>query len=339
MNKTIYEDIGTFVKVFPFSDDLQDSVFLITGTTGLIGSLLVHCLLALHKNIHIIAPVRNKNKAQNILGDSPYVTVIECDLLKFDYSSLGNVDYIIHCAAPTQSKFYTENAVETINTIYRVSDLLLKYAMQTGIRSFVFLSSLEVYGSELNNDIVVEDKQGYWNPLDIRSSYPLAKRVVENLCCAYSHEYKVPVKIARLTQTTGAGISTEDNRVIVQFTRLAAEGKDILLHTSGDSARPYCYTIDAITAILYILLKGENGEAYNVANEDTYISAKDLAEYVRDHFNSQINILIKLDNYTSYAPPSKLRLSAKKLCALGWRPLYDLQSIFDRLMKYLKEEA
>lgn len=133
---------------------------------------------------------------------------------------------------------------------------------------------MEVYGSIGKMDSVIEDIQGFWSITDVRSCYPIAKRMAEHLCFLFSKEYGVPVKIARLTQTTGAGIALDDNRIIAQFARKAVKSEDIILHTLGKSARPYCYTTDAISAIIYILLKGENGEPYNVANPDTYVSAR-----------------------------------------------------------------
>ena len=151
----------------------------------------------------------------------------------------------------------------------------MEFSRKSEVKSFVYLSSLEVYGTITDDSILVtEDIQGYLEPMAVRSSYPMAKRATENLCCLYASEYGVNVKVARLTQTTGAGVSNDDNRVIVQFCRLAVQDKDIILHSSGNAARPYCYTMDAISAILYILLNGNNGQAYNVANEDSYISAK-----------------------------------------------------------------
>ena len=126
--------------------------------------------------------------------------------------------------------------------------------------------------------------------------------------------------------------------MIAQFSRLAAEGYDIILHTTGEAARPYCYTTDAVSAILYILLRGEIGEAYNVANEKTYISARGMAEYLKEHFNPAINVRVELDNNMGYAPVTKLCLSAKKLMALGWQPRYGLKEMFERLINYLKIE-
>ena len=340
MNRVLAEDISSFVSNFALKDKLTNSRFIITGATGLIGSSLIRCLIALNRNIRIIAPVRNIKKARAIFPENPTnVDFIECDLNKFDYNRLGNVDFVIHCAAPTASKFFVDHAVETIDTIYTAIKVLLDYTKNHNVRSFVYLSSLEVYGTILDDSKpITEDVQGYLSPLSVRSSYPIAKRAVENLCVSYSKEYNVPVKIARLTQTTGAGISKDDNRIIAQFARLVANGEDIVLHTTGESSRPYCYTIDSVAAILFILLKGANGEAYNVANEDTYISAKGMADFLKENFNREIQVKVELGAYFCYAPPTKLRLSSTKLNSLGWTPKYDLKRIFARLIEYLTSE-
>lgn len=339
MNIIQENDIKGFAKCFALAEGLSDSKFLITGATGLIGSNLIHCLLELNKGIKIVAPVRNLDKAIEMFSSNEQddICFIECDIVKYDYTKLSGIDYIVHCAAPTASKFFVEHPVETFDIIYSGTKVLLDYAKENTVKSFVYLSSLEIYG-EVHDDssLISEDFQGYLDPLSVRSSYPMAKRAVENLCCLYSSEYGIPVKIARLTQTTGAGIAKDDNRVIAQFSRLAAMNQDIVLHTTGDAARPYCYITDAISAILYILLKGKSGEAYNVANEETYISARGMAEYLRDNLNPSIKVRIELNDNMGYAPATKLPLSTKKLQSLGWLPNVDKKDIFKRLIEYIQ---
>lgn len=338
MNRVLVEDIKDFVSSFVLAEELHNASFLVTGGTGLIGSLLIRCLLALNKNIHVIAPVRNRVKAETLYTEyASNVKILECDLLTFDYDTVGDVDYIVHCAAPTASRFFVNHAVETFHCIVQGTTILLEYAKKHKVKSFVYLSSLEVYGNVKNDsEVITEEQQGYLNPMSLRSSYPMAKRAAETLCHLYAKEFHVPVKIARLTQTTGAGIARDDNRVIAQFARLTAEGKDIVLHTTGESARPYCYTMDAISAILYILLRGADGEAYNVANEETYISAMGMAHFLREEFCPQLDVRVELNDNMGYAPPTKLRLGTDKLQALGWRPQYGLRRIFNQLIEYLK---
>lgn len=338
MNKIQEKDIRDFVRTFAMSEDVKETSFLITGATGLIGSTLIHCLLALGNGIKVVAPLRNEQKARRMFSEleQEHIRFIECDIVKYDYTQLDGIDYIIHCAAPTASKFFVDHPVETFDVICNGTKVLLDYAKERNIKGFVYLSSLEVYG-EIHDDTkpITEDIQGYLNPLSVRSSYPMAKRAVENLCCLYSAQFGVPAKIARLTQTTGAGIAKDDNRVIAQFTRLAAMGQDIVLHTTGEAARPYCYTTDAVSAILYIMLKGRSGDAYNVANADTYISARGMAEYLREELNPKISVRIELNDNMGYAPATKLPLSTKKLQSLGWTPQVGKKEIFTRLTDYL----
>ena len=338
MNSIQQQDIEAFVQSFTLKDELRDCKFLITGATGLIGSSLVHCLLAIDRNVRIVAPVRNKEKAEQLFKDNlGQLELIECPLTTYNENIIGKVDYIVHCAAPTASRFFVEKPVETFDFILNSSQALLEYARKNPVKSFVYLSSLEVYGEILDDsEMINEQVQGYLDPMSVRSSYPMAKRAVENLCCLYAAEYGVPAKVARLTQTTGAGISRDDNRVIAQFARLVAQGQDIVLHTTGESARPYCYLMDCISAILFILLKGNPGESYNVANEETYISARGMAEYLKQHFNPAIQIRVELNGSMGYAPATKQRLSALKLRNLGWEPEYPLHRIFERLIAYLK---
>lgn len=340
MNKIQREDIQDFVSSFPLRELLYNRTILITGATGLIGSSLVHCLLALDCKIKVVAPIRDLKKAVRIFSQNELenIRLIECDIVSYNYDALCDIDYIVHCAAPTASKYFIEHPVETFDVIYSGTKVLLNYARKRQIKGFVYLSSLEVYG-EIYDDSkpVCEDSQGYLDIMAVRSSYPMAKRAAENLCCLYAAEYGVPVMVARLTQTTGAGIALDDNRVIAQFARLATYGNDIVLHTTGESARPYCYTTDTVSAILYILFKGQKGNVYNVANENTYISARDMAEFVRVNFNPSIKVRVELKNDMGYAPVTKLNLSTEKLKGLGWLPRYGLYEMFDRLIKSLSE--
>lgn len=335
MNTIQKLDIEDFVQDFALTDSLNSAKFLITGATGLIGSTLVRCLLALNKDIQITCPIRNLKKVKAIYGEEvETIRFIECDLLTY-LNKLTEEDgfkYIIHCASPTSGKYMTEHPVDTYMLAIDSTRAILEYArkVQTDI---VYVSSLEYYGQNFDDTMITENMQGFVNSTDSRSSYPLGKRAAEYLCVAYAKQFDVNVKVARLTQTFGAGVSADDNRVFAQFARSVIEGKNIVMHTKGESAKPYCYTIDCVSAILYILLKGEKGEAYNVANQETYISIKDMANFLCTHFNPQLKVIIEEHPEMGYAPVTKLNLSTEKLKSLGWLPRYGLYEMFDRLIK------
>ena len=340
MNKVQLQDVQEFVRSFSLSDELHGSSFLITGATGLIGSVLVKCLLALEKDIKITVPVRSINKTQSIYGnDIKRLEVVQVTSLgDWALNQEQSFNYIVHCASPTSGKYMEEHPVETFDIAYEVTYNLLQSARKISAKGVVFVSSLEYYGQIFDDRLINESEQGYIDPLSTRSSYPMGKRAGEYLCFAFAKEYGVPAKVARLTQTFGAGISKDDNRVFAQFARSIINGNDIVLHTTGESAKPYCYTTDAVSAILYILLRGEDGSTYNVANEDTYISIKELADYLRTNFNQDVNVRIELNESMGYAPVTRLRLSSQKLMALGWQPRYGLKEMFERLIKSMNYE-
>lgn len=340
MNKIQEIDIKEFAQTFPLSADLADARFMITGATGLIGSTLVRCLLALDNGVRITIPVRNRAKAVVMYGsDASRLNIVECDLMEYCTSLNEEFDYIIHCASPTAGSYMNEHPVETYELAVETTRALLQYARKHPVKGMVYVSSLEYYGQNFDDHIITEDFQGYVDATSARSSYPMGKRAAEYLCFAYSQEYGVPAKVARLTQTFGAGVAAEDNRVFAQFARSVMAGTDIVLHTTGESAKPYCYTTDCASAILTILLKGSNGEAYNVANQDTYINIRSMAEFLRDNFNPTIKVVVEEHPEMGYAPVTKLHLSSEKLMALGWKPQYDLKEMFRRLMESMKEDG
>ena len=341
-NHILTEDVQQFAEQFELWEHLRSKSFLITGATGLIGSVMVKCLLAVNKKrdlgIKVIAVVRSLEKAQKVFDDEySQVRFYQMELSDINMESIpDNIDYIVHLASPTASKFFVEYPVETLRTAVEGTTAVMEYAKDLKVKSVVYASSLETYGSNHTDDWLNENFQGYVNPMEVRSSYNIGKRTCECLCHAYAKEYGVNVMIARMTQTFGAGVEYNDGRVFAQFARKVIEEQDIELHTSGETCRMYCYTTDAVSAMLYLLLKGEKGEAYNIANQDSYISIRDMANLVRDGFNPNIDVVITPKENQGYAPDTMLRLDTSKIEGLGWKPAYGLKEMFGRLINSLQ---
>lgn len=343
MNKKILEeDIQDFVDRCNYCEHLRSKKIVITGATGLIGSLLTKCLIALNEKyqlgMSIFCVVRNKEKAQKMI---PLNAVFICTVSDFEVLESrimgGRVDYIIHTAAPTSSSFFTSNPVETFESIVGLTQQALDKSRDLHASSIVYLSSLEAYGAIYDDtNPLTEDEQGYVNPLNVRSCYPMGKRAAECLCYSYFKEYNVPVKIARLAQTFGAGVSIDDKRVFAYIAKSAIVGNDVILSTTGESKKDYCYTIDAVDALLRILLDGEDGEVYNVANPETYISVKDLSTFVIGKFSPTNKVVCECKDVDKYPPISKVRMATSKLMTLGWKPYYDLEKMFNRLIQWYK---
>ena len=338
---TLQEDLEYIANYNLPYDQLKGGTVLVTGATGLIGVLLVQALLAIG-NINIIALVRNEEKAKAIYGNSTvkhlkfYVADIVNEI-KIDSS----VDFIFHCAAVTTSKTMVEKPVETILTSVEGTKNVLEFARIKKCKSVVYVSSMEVYGTFAESREIKENDLGYIDHLKIRSNYPECKRLCENMCMAYHAEYEVPVKIARLAQTFGAGILPGENRVFAQFARSAIKGEDIILHTKGLSEGNYCYTRDCIMGLLTILLKGIDAEAYNICNQATHTTIADMAHMVAERIAyGKIKVIFDIpkDNTFGYAEDTKMRLNSDKLQALGWKPEVGLEEAYRRMIEEMRSE-
>lgn len=343
-NKVMQEDLELIVDSSFSAEALRGKTVFITGATGLIGSQMVFLLACYNRKkqmgIKIIAMVRSLEKAAKIfsgLKERQDVEFYAGDVNeKITYEK--HVDYIIHGASATSSSYFVSHPVETIETAINGTANILKFAAANSVEGMIYLSSLEVYGVPHKTDGTIgESDYGYIDPISVRSSYSEGKRMVECMCAAYVKEYEVPVKIARLSQTFGPGVEHNDGRVFAEFARCAIENKDIVLHTQGNTVRSYCYTKDALSAILYILLEGNVGEAYNVTNMDTAISIREMAELVcKTVGNGEIKTIIDIPEDVSsfgYNPEMVIRLDSKKLQELGWRATVGLEEMYSRMIK------
>lgn len=329
-------------------NQLKESTLLITGATGLIGSACVRALLernrACDANMRIKALVREPGKAAVALEG--YDAADGLELVIGDIKTVGASecasDYIIHAACPTASRFFISHPVETIDTIVAGTSRLLSIAHELDVKSFVYVSSMEVYGegrAEAGLDSLLDEHDsGSSDLMSVRSCYPEGKRMAEQYCVAYAKEYELPVKVARLSQTIGPGISKDDKRIFAMIARNVSEGEDVVLHTSGESTRMYVYIADAIRALLLLLTKGQPGHAYNIANPETYSSVRGMAEKIAaECAHSPMSVRLDIDPNAPFPPTHHLPLSVDAIAQLGWYPKVGLTDMYRNLMDYMLE--
>ena len=343
-NEVLRADLTELINSHCPIRELAGTTVLVTGATGLIGSQVVKAMACVNKeqnaDIQILALCRDPKKFEQVfdgLLDMENLNAYYCDI-NSEITYQGTIDYIIHGASPTSSQYFVQYPVETILTALNGTQNVLNLARKKEIKGRVYLSSLEVYGvPNTPNGIVTESQFGSIDPMNVRSSYSEGKRMAECLCASYAEEYGVPVKVARLSQTFGAGVDYQDGRVFAEFLRCAMEKKNIILHTEGKTLRTYCYTKDAVSALFYILLRGKTAEAYNVTNRDTAITIRDMAQYVCDIFpESGISVEFDMpENLESfgYNPEMVIQLDTSKIEKLGWKATVDLKEMFLRMAK------
>lgn len=343
-NPVFQEDMAAILNnsIVPW-DELRERTVFITGATGLIGYTLASALLQFNLerggNIRVITLVRDRKKAEEKFADwltaSDQPVFLE-GTVESEPEVPGAVDYIVHCACPTGSAYFAEHPAETIETIYSGTKFVLELARKKAVRGIVFLSSMEVYGEIKTRRKLSEADLGYIDLASPRSSYPEGKRLAENLCCAYAKEYGTPVTVARLAQTFGPGVEQSDGRVFAYMARCALAGENIRLNTDGSKENMYLYTMDAVSAILLLLIKGERGAAYNTASETTYCSVKEMAELVVEtlgRHDVEVEVNVGQNDTGKYPPNSFCRLDVSKLRELGWNAHTDLAEMYRRMAK------
>lgn len=325
---------------------LRNKSILITGCTGLIGSLLIRLIAYANDRYELsaraIGVCRNPKKANAQmpeLSNRKDVLFIPCDLTKDPIPNSGRVDFIVHAAAITASRLMVEKPVDVIMTSVLGTQSALNFALSNNAK-LVYLSSMEVYGIMENSTIADENTLGYINPLIIRSCYPESKRLCENLCISYAAQYKLEICIARLAATTGIGIPDNDTRALTQFVKTALYGNDIALETDGKSELNCVYTTDAIRALMAILQSGITCEAYNIANPNMHMSVIELAQRVALIVaNNEVSVLTETSSDISkYAPETHLTMDVQKIEALGWTPKVDTDAALLRIADWVSSE-
>ena len=165
-----------------------------------------------------------------------------------------------------------------------------------------------------------EDCSGYVDCTTLRACYPSAKRASESLCIAYAHQYGIDVRIARPCHIYGPNFSNSDKRVYAQFIRNVLADEDIVMKSTGNQYRSWCYVVDCVSALMYILLKGKNNEAYNIADEDSNITIKELAEIIAKIAGKKVILKIPSDfEKAGFNVVTKSLFSVSKLSELGWK--------------------
>jgi len=345
-NEYYFNDVYRIATLdFPWGN-LSNRSIMLSGATGLIGSFLIDVILEKNQqeglNCTVYALGRSEEKARKRFSkycDDHHFVFIPYDVKEpLVYSEGRTFDYIIHLASNTHPMLYATDPIGTITTNIIGLQNLLEFAVKHNTTRFVFASSNEIYGENRGDtELFDEEYCGYINCNTLRAGYPESKRCGEALCQAYIAQKNLDVVIARITRSYGPTMQMSDTKAISQFIKKGIAGEDIVLKSAGTQYYSYTYVADAVSGLLWIMLAGEKGEAYNIADERSDIMLKDLAQMIAE-INGR-KVVFEIPDATEaagYSKATKARLDGSKLRKLGWEPRYDIKTGLERTIQILK---
>lgn len=345
-NPLFQEDIAYVAALDIPWEKLQDKSMLISGATGLLGSFLVDVIMKRNEdygmNCKIYALGRNKDKAKERFTDfldNKWLQFVQYDINEpLRDNDFAAIDYAVHLASNTHPVAYATDPIGTITTNIIGIKNMLDFCTKHRVSRIAFASSNEIYGENRGDvETFKEDYCGYINCNTMRAGYPESKRCGEALCQAYIKQAGLNIVIPRFTRSYGPTMLMNDTKAISQFIRKAVVGEDIVLKSKGNQYYSYTYVADAVSGFLTILLKGECGEAYNIADAASDIRLKDLAAILAEIAHKKVIFeLPDAVEKAGYSKATKARLDGSKIKTLGWKPMYTIDEGLKRTVEILR---
>lgn len=308
---------------------------LITGGAGFIGSNLARYHLEKKDEVFVVDNLLTGSK-KNIEEFQPLNNFhfLEEDVIKFDFTSLPEVNIVYHLASAASPKKYQKYPVETLLVNSYGTYRILEFFKKNKEASFVFASTSEIYGDPKVHP-QNETYFGNVNAVGARSCYYEGKRFGESLCINYFRKYYLNIRIARIFNTYGPNMEKNDGRVISNFIREFLSRQPITIFGKGNQTRSFCFVSDMVEG-LYRLATKKNiaGEVINLGNPDEK-TISDLSEIIRKLINSPspVSHLPMPEDDPSRRKPDITK--AKKL--LRWSPKVSLETGLKKTIEYYKK--
>ena len=324
---------------------MKGKSIMITGASGMLGSAMIDVIM--YRNMYfgmdctIYGVGRNIEKGRERFieyWDNKNFHFISHDI-NLPFGQNMDVDYIVHLASNTHPVAYSTDPIGTITANIIGTNNLLNYAVSNRTKRFMFASSNEIYG-ENKGDVEIFDEHycGYIDSNTLRAGYPESKRCGEALCQAFKKQKNLDVVIPRLTRSYGPTMLMSDTKAISQFILKGIAGENIILKSEGRQYYSYTYVMDAVAGLLTILLKGKNGEAYNIADESGDIILKDLAMVIAGYAGTEVVFELPDEiEKVGYSTATKARLNGSKVRLVGWKPKYNINDGVKRTMDILRQ--
>ena len=254
--------------------------YLITGGAGFIGSHLTEYLLSLKHRVTIVDNLSTGTFSNlSRVADHPALRTIFGSILEKDLIEplVRESDAVFHLASAVGVRLIMERPVETIETTFHGTDIVLRYASRYR-KKVLFTSSSEVYGKS-DRVPFQEDGDRLEGPTTLhRWAYACTKALDEFLVLAHYKTSGLPVVVVRLFNTVGPRQSSQYGMVIPKFVEAALLGQPLTVYGDGSQKRCFCHVHDAVQALDLVATKPECvGRVINIGSDEE-ISIADLAQ-------------------------------------------------------------
>ncbi len=330
-------------------DAMAGTSLLVTGANGFLMSYLVD-VVAAWNDLGRGAPVRivaldnnatGRRERLEHLAARPDLCLVEHDItrpLAFDEP----VDWIVHGASIASPSAYRRFPLETIDANVIGTRHMLELGRAHGVRGMLVMSTSEVYGDP--DPAFIPTPEAYPGNVSCtgpRACYDESKRLGETLCSIYHRQFGTPIKAVRPFNVYGPGQRLDDGRLLPDLMGAALRREPFTLLSDGMATRAFCYVADEVRGMFEVLIAGQDGEAYNVGNDKTEVTIRDLAATLRDVAGPppiEIRFAKSPDpDYLTDNPQRRCPDITKLRTQTGFEPQVDIKTGLERTLRSYRE--
>ena len=259
----------------------------------------------------------------------------QCDFIQQDICERvevpGPVDYVVNMACPASPVDFSRIPIEIMRVCSEGTRYLLELALFKGAQ-FLQASTSEIYGDpEVHPQ--QEEYTGNVNIIGPRAVYDEGKRYAEAMCFAYHRKYRLPIHVARIFNTYGPRMRSDDGRVVSNFCMQALTGQPLTIYGGGLQTRSFVFAEDEVEGLYRLMMSDQTGPM-NIGNP-TETSIREFAELVIELTGSKSELR---DVPLMHADDPKRRrpdiTKAREL--LGWEPKTDLRTGLGKTIEWFR---
>ena len=304
---------------------------IVTGGAGFVGAHLARRLLKEGWEVYVYDNLSSGYR-HNVPEGAHYHWL---DLTQEDCVSVlpkGGVDVVFHLASHVGQELSFERPLFDLRANAISTMILLKWCLDTGVKRFVFASTMNLYGDP--------DKELVTESADLRppSPYSVGKVASEYLCKIYQN-FGIDSTCLRLFNVYGPGQDMQNMKqgMVSIFMTYIAQGKPIHVRGSKDRFRDFIYVEDVVDAFMRAMKPEASGKVYNVATGRKTFVWQLLQEIVKAFGHDPAKYPITYgestprDQFGIYGDASLLKKE------LGWEPKVSLEEGIPKMAEWVKK--